>query len=232
MTYVMGDLHGALDKFCEMLDKIRFKDTDILYVLGDIIDKGADSIKLLQNLSYRPNVYSVMGNHESMALELLSQLPTEAGQINPQDFDSETLAQILSWSKEGGAATVSEFMKLTPDEKEGVLEYLEDMPPYEIAEVGGKVFILVHAGIADFEPEKDLDSYEPEAFYTEGADYTKQYFDKFYLVTAHTPTEQINSAYQDRIYTGNNHIAIECGSCDGGALACYCLDNGKEYYVF
>ena len=232
MTYVMGDLHGELDLFCEMLEKIRFKNTDTLYILGDIIDKGANSIKLLQNLSYRPNVYPIMGNHEKTAVELLSELPMEAGQINPADFDSETLQKILSWSKEGGMATISEFMKLSPDEKEGILEYLEDMPPYEIAEVGGKVYILAHAGIADFEEGKDLDSYEPEAFFSEGADYTKQYFDNFYLITAHTPTEEIDPSCQDKIYFGNNHIAIECGASQGGALACYCLDNGKEFYVF
>lgn len=232
MTYVMGDLHGALDRFCEMLEKIRFKNTDTLYILGDIVDKGADSIKLLQNLSYRPNVYPVMGNHEKMAFDLLSELPSEAGQINPADFDEETLAKILAWSKDGGMPTISEFMKLSSDEKEGVLEYLEEMPPYEIAEVGGKVFILAHAGIAGFDSSLELDSYEPEAFYSEGADYTKQYFDKFYLVTAHTPTDEINPSYQDKIYFGNNHIAIECGTSDGGALACYCLDNGKEYYVY
>ena len=232
MTYVMGDLHGMLDRFCEMLDEIKFKNTDTLYILGDIVDKGADSIKLLQNLSYRSNVYPVMGNHEKTALDLLSCLPEEAGQINPKDFDPETLAEILEWSKNGGASTISEFMKLSPDDKEGVIEYLEDMPPYEIAEVGGKIFVLAHAGIADFDPEKELDSYEPEAFYTEGADYSRKYFDKIYLVTAHTPTEEIDPSYQDKIYVKNNHIAIECGASDGGALACYCLDNGKEYYVY
>lgn len=232
MTYVMGDLHGMLDQFCEMLNKIKFKNSDTLYILGDIVDKGSDSIKLLQNLSYRPNIYPVMGNHDKTALDLLSELPAEAGQINPADFDKETLAKILEWSKNGGAVTVSEFMKLSPDDKEGVIEYLSDIPPYEIAEVNGKVFVLAHAGIADFDPSKDLEEYEPEAFYTEGADYTKQYFDKFYLITAHTPTEQIDPSFQDKIYFGNNHIAIECGVSDGGPLACYCLDNGREYYVY
>ncbi len=232
MTYVMGDLHGLLDRFCEMLDKIRFKNTDTLYILGDIVDKGADSIKLLQNLSFRPNVYPIMGNHENTALELLSALPEEAGQINPADFDSETLSKILEWSKNGGMATISEFMKLSADDKEGVLEYLSDMPPYEIAEVGDKVFILSHAGIANFEEGKDLEDYDSEDFFSEGADYTKQYFENIYLVTAHTPTDEIDPSCQDKIYFGNNHIAIECGASDGGALACYCLDNGKEYYVY
>ncbi len=232
MTYVMGDLHGMLDQFCDMLNKIKFKSSDTLYILGDIVDKGAESIKLLQNLSYRHNIYPIMGNHDKLALDLLSELPTEAGEMDPSAFDKETLSKILAWSKEGGMPTVSEFMKLSPDDKEGVLEYLSDIPPYEIAEVNGKVFILAHAGIANFDPSKELDDYEPEDFYTEGADYTKQYFDKFYLITAHTPTEEIDPSCQDKIYFGNNHIAIETGVSEGGPLACYCLDNGKEFYVY
>ena len=232
MTYVMGDLHGMLDQFCDMLNKIKFKNSDTLYVLGDIVDKGAESIKLLQNLSYRPNIYPIMGNHDKKALELLSKLPMEAGEIDPSVFDKDTLAEIMEWSKEGGLATISEYMKLSPDDKEGVLEYLSDIPPYEIAEVNGKVFVLAHAGIRNFDASRELDDYDAEDFYTEGADYAKQYFENFYLITAHTPTEKIDPSCSDKIFFGNNHIAIECGVSEGGPLACYCLDNGREFYVY
>ena len=36
-TYVISDIHGEYDKFIELLDKIKLKETDILYVLGDIL---------------------------------------------------------------------------------------------------------------------------------------------------------------------------------------------------
>jgi serine/threonine protein phosphatase 1 len=232
MTYVMGDLHGMLDQFCDMLNKIKFKSSDTLYILGDIIDKGEESIKLLQNLSYRYNIFTIRGNHEKRALELLSALPLEAGSIDPSAFDKETLAKILEWSKDGGALTVQQYMALSPDEKEGVLEFLEDMPSYELAEVGGKAFILVHGGIAGFSPDKDLEDYDEDAFYTEGLDYSKQYYDNITIVSAHTPVGEIDPSNPEKIFKGNNHIAIECGVSNGGPLACYCLDNGKEYYVY
>ena len=37
-TYVISDLHGQLELFNQMLDKIQFKETDHLYMLGDAVD--------------------------------------------------------------------------------------------------------------------------------------------------------------------------------------------------
>ena len=41
MIYCVSDIHGELDKFEQMLELIRFSDEDHLYVLGDVIDRGA-----------------------------------------------------------------------------------------------------------------------------------------------------------------------------------------------
>ena len=49
MTYVCSDLHGyPLEKFMELLEKVNFSQEDQLYILGDIIDRGKDSVKLLK----------------------------------------------------------------------------------------------------------------------------------------------------------------------------------------
>ena len=38
-TYVMGDLHGQVEAFNRMLDKIKFnRDLDKLYLVGDYTD--------------------------------------------------------------------------------------------------------------------------------------------------------------------------------------------------
>ena len=37
-VYVMSDVHGCKDRFCEMLQCIGFQAEDTLYVLGDVID--------------------------------------------------------------------------------------------------------------------------------------------------------------------------------------------------
>ena len=42
MIYVMSDIHGMYDKYIEMMDLIDLKETDTLYILGDIIDRGVN----------------------------------------------------------------------------------------------------------------------------------------------------------------------------------------------
>ena len=38
MQYVISDLHGDLDSFKSILEKIQFQNTDEMFVLGDVID--------------------------------------------------------------------------------------------------------------------------------------------------------------------------------------------------
>ena len=40
----------------EMLKKIQFSDNDVLYILGDLIDRGPDGIKIIQDVMKRNNV--------------------------------------------------------------------------------------------------------------------------------------------------------------------------------
>lgn len=42
-TYVISDIHGMYNKFTELLNKIKLKDTDTLYILGDVLDRGTRS---------------------------------------------------------------------------------------------------------------------------------------------------------------------------------------------
>ena len=48
MIYVLSDLHGMYDKFIQMLELIQFSSSDQLYILGDVVDRGKNSIKCLQ----------------------------------------------------------------------------------------------------------------------------------------------------------------------------------------
>ena len=45
-TFVLSDIHGEYNKFINMLDKIHFSDKDTLYVLGDVLDRGPEPIKV------------------------------------------------------------------------------------------------------------------------------------------------------------------------------------------
>ena len=66
MNYVVGDIHGEYDRFIEIIKKIQLKDSDSLYILGDIVDRGSHPIKTLLKLMEMPNVICLVGNHEFM----------------------------------------------------------------------------------------------------------------------------------------------------------------------
>ena len=56
-TYFISDIHGEYDLFMKLLKKIKFNDNDTLYICGDIIDKGKDSIKLIKFVSNQKNIF-------------------------------------------------------------------------------------------------------------------------------------------------------------------------------
>ena len=228
MTYVVSDLHGCLDKFQRLLRQIRFSDTDVMYVLGDIVDYGEESMELLCDLSMRYNVIPIVGDHDFRALKLLRALDEMLRGGSP---DPEILGEMTEWITDGGQKTMEGFKALDDDMKEGVLEYLSDMSLYEEVTVKGRKYLLVHAGIADFDPETPLDDYMPEDFISEPLDVEREYFDNVTIIAGHIPTYEIDEADRGQIFYGEGSIIIDCGAAFDEPLACLRLEDGKEFYV-
>ena len=95
--YVMGDIHGEADRFHAMLKKIRFSEDDTLILLGDVIDRGPDGIALLLEIMEMPNVIMLLGNHEYMMLQYMSQ--------------DATGIEIRRWNKNGNAPTLDAYLR-------------------------------------------------------------------------------------------------------------------------
>ncbi len=51
MQYAVSDIHGCYDKYIELLRRINLKDSDTLYVLGDMIDRGPDVLDILEDFT-------------------------------------------------------------------------------------------------------------------------------------------------------------------------------------
>ena len=68
VTYVFSDIHGQYNMFIELLDKIDLKDTDTLYILGDVLDRGPHPIKTIRKLMEMPNAICLVGNLDIMAM--------------------------------------------------------------------------------------------------------------------------------------------------------------------
>ena len=229
MTYVMSDIHGNYHAFKKMLEEINFSDKDLLYIAGDLVDYGEEGMELICDVSMRENVYSIVGDHDFEALKMLSKF--EKMLKNGETPDPSYAKAMNDWVHDGGALTLEGFRKLDEDMREGVIEYLSDMSLYEEVEAGGKKYLLLHAGIAGFEPETPIEDYMPEDFISEPLDLKRAYFDDVTIVAGHVPTYEIDGAERGKIFRGEGSVMINCGAAFDEPLACLRLEDGKEFYV-
>ncbi len=228
MTYVVSNLHGCFDKFKKLLKEIQFSDGDIMYVLGDVVDFGDEPIELLCDISMRYNVIPVLGDCDYKAYKLLSELDK---MLNGEAPDAEVLSEMAQWMQNGGQKTIEGFKALDADMREGVLEYLCDMSLYEEVTVSGKNYVLVHAGIADFDPDTALEDYMPEDFISDPIAPDRQYFKDATIIAGHVPTYEIDGAEHGKIYKGEYAYLIDCGAAFGEALGALRLEDGKKFYI-
>ncbi len=233
MTYVMSDIHGEYDKYIAMLGKINLKDSDTLYILGDVVDRGERPVDILLDMMSRSNVFPILGNHEIVASELLSKLLVEITEENhDKQITPELMESLIMWQMDGGETTLKQFQALSVEEREYILEYFDEFMPYEVAEIGGRTFILVHSGLGSFSPDKELDDYTLNelAFMRSDPDVRCFEDDNVFVVSGHTPTKYISG--KSEIYKSQNNVCIDCGATfDGGRLACLCLETMQEFYI-
>jgi len=230
MVYAISDIHGCFDKYRAMLSEIQFKSTYTLYILGDVIDRGPDGIKILQDMNVRPNVFPILGNHEFTAAVCLPWLSRE---ITDQSLDSladDQIAALSEWITNGGGPTLRALKELSQEERQDILEYFQEMELFAEVEAGGRRFVLTHAALENFAPAKPLDAYELQDFLFGRPNLETVYYPDKILVFGHTPTRLLGG--QDRIFRRGTMIDIDCGCVfPGGQLGCLCLDTMEEFYV-
>lgn len=228
MRYVLSDIHGEFDKFMLMLDKINFSKDDVMYILGDVIDRGEKSIELLKFIKSKNNINFLLGNHEYEMLNYFNNKPN-------------------CWFDNGGFDTYKELIRLPQSEFIDILNFIETRPMYHIEDN----YILVHGGlkiprhINVLNIEIFLSKQIPDTFlWIREKFFTKQALENYTIIFGHTPTyklyrsvDNINppipfSIWYDKKY--KDKIGIDCGavfSRYGGRLGCLRLDDMKEFYT-
>ena len=184
-------------------------------------------------LKYPSNVFGIFGNHELMMADCFNIITQEITNEFLDSFDEEKLMKLSDWMNNGAFQTIQEFKKLSKEEQKDIIEYLMEFTAYEEVEVKGRYYLLVHAGLGNFSPDKQMWEYELNELVWDRPDYEKMYFPDKYIISGHTPTMAIK--YNPRpgyIYQANHNIAIDCGcNFPGGRLACLRLEDMKEFYV-
>lgn len=230
MTYVISDVHGEWDRYEALLEKIQFRDDDTLYVLGDVIDRGPEGVKILRDMALRPNVVPLLGNHEFMAAMCLPWLLAEITEESLAKLDQAHVGALQDWMNNGGGPTLRALGALSQEERRDILDYLREFSLYEEVEVNGRAFVLVHAGLKNFSPEKPLENYALEELLLSRPGPGTAYWPDRTVICGHTPTWYLGDD-AGRILRRDTWMDIDCGCGSGGPLGCLCLDTMGEFYV-
>lgn len=78
---VTSDIHGHISLLQRLLERAVFSDGDMLFILGDIIEKGPQSLETLRfvmRLAEQENVTVLMGNVDLSRVQMLENLSEES----------------------------------------------------------------------------------------------------------------------------------------------------------
>jgi len=201
-TIAIGDVHGCADEFEELLDALNILEGDRVIQLGDLINRGPDSHRVLE-LARIYKIEAVIGNHE---LRLL----TAKRENNPsllKDYDRETVRQLTQqdW------------------------EYLEALPNLIYDTINDTVF--VHAGFIPGQPWQQqplniitqiqvIDKKGRAARRSDCSDglpWANTWIGKPFVVYGHTP--------RPKVLQRAGSIGIDTGCVFGGHLSAYTLED-------
>lgn len=94
-TIAVGDIHGCLKPFEQLLDAIELMSDDVLVILGDVADRGPESrgvIERLLDLRTQCQLVCITGNHEEMLLGAV-----------------DGTMPLQEWLRHGGAETLDSY---------------------------------------------------------------------------------------------------------------------------
>lgn len=260
-TYVLSDIHGLKDRYDRMLETISFSDEDVLYCLGDVVDRGPEGVEILLDMMGRKNVTLLMGNHEYMMLSYLHELRKDTHEESNRWRHLSAMYEL--WSMNGGGTTLLGYEKLSRFSQDAVVEYVESLPlVIPDLRIGGKRYYLVHGAPVlphvsdDIIYFKDLHPFDVvedddlvKSYLWDRVNPNVGYFDNRTVIFGHTMTYQYQNDRPYQIWFDQSHhnslrhlfesktenlIGIDCGCAANNKwsqLGCLRLDDLQEFYA-
>ena len=227
MHYVLSDIHGNEGRFHSILAQIKLKETDTLYVLGDVVDRHPWGLRILRQLMAMPNARLLLGNHEYMLLRALG---------HPVDANIDNGTALAHWYRNGGNVTHRHWKCLRKAVRREIIDYLSALPLSCDVELGGNHYKLVHAA-----PEELWDTNTDPRYLTRThfavwrrLDPADPIPEGYTLIFGHTPTGHFQDCVPMEVWYGENRIGIDCGcgypGNGPGRLCCLRLEDGKVFY--
>lgn len=218
-TYVCSDLHGEFPAYKAIIKQL--KKNDKLYILGDVIDRGPDGIKILQDIMKRKDkgqVEFLIGNHELMMIQSLF------------------LGEKNDWDKNDNTETKESFKKLSTGEQTKLKEFLLNSFVYKNIGVKSRKIHLVHARSVQSEndnrdmtvremiEEGQMDMMTKALWDSPGYDCASGEIAKKGTTTiiGHTPNRMVECR--------DNYIDVDCGAGYYGNASLVDLTKGNVKY--
>ncbi len=205
MYYLIGDIHGYLDKLASLFNKLdkQLTPQDVLIFLGDYIDRGPSSyevVELLISISKKHKTVFLKGNHESMFLDYLNGVDTSG--IFLMNGGNTTM---LSYNRNRGGFKVPRHH----------MSFFEKLRLY----YEGEDFIAVHAGLnPNIDRLTDQEEHDliwiREPFFQSNKKWKKT------IIFGHTPTAMFSEKGLIHIDKKRNIIGIDSGVIFGRDLVC------------
>lgn len=224
MTYICSDIHGEYGLFVILLRSIGFSQKDEMIICGDVIDKGASSVRLLNLISkYKIFIY-IIGNHEHDFLKYYYSLMKDRN----GNYD-EVLQKLQENFPDDGRFLTWEH-----------IDWLECQPYY----IEHESFICVHSGI----PVLQRNTLMPlEEVTVNQFVYDRRFKEPSVLPNTdkciffgHTPTNYLTGKHEIIPYpkvadlkkiSDITKVHLDIGSWLGGGVGCLCVDTLQCYYV-
>lgn len=200
----VGDIHGCLSSLQKLLQLVDPQDNDHFVFLGDYIDRGEDSVGVVDYLIAFSTRYSstfLRGNHEQMLMDWFDEKESPWLQYN--NGGAKTLQDYNDSQSRGIPNSHLEFFRKTP------LSWVCDN------------YIFVHAGLRPCIPlEKQAEDdllWIREPFLSSKYDWGKT------VVFGHTVLE--------KPLITHNRIGLDTGAGHGGRLTCCDVLSGQSWSI-
>lgn len=248
-TYAITDLHGMWDLWEQISEYCD--ETDVIYFLGDAIDRGKDGLKIMESLLKDKRVIYLLGNHEEFLIEIAPQLIGK----NEEDILITQNNDFYLWICNGGYDTMRTFINCTTEKQKWFLSKLKRLEDIDIyINKFNKIIYLCHAGT-----NPDYDAYDFMLFEQQKQNpYTwdrrhfyrswGKGFENCYVVHGHTPVQSlwenniVNSSIRKNkknvllpniaIYENGHKFDLDLASFDTKTVALFDLDELKVVKYF
>jgi len=223
-VFVISDIHGRFKMLEKLLTKWK-RDEQRLIFLGDYINRGEDSLPVLQlikQLVDERHAIALKGNHEAMFLEWM-QVPERRTQMFINIGGIATIQSLKTFVLERDS-TIEQLVVSIKDEHGHIIDWLETLPLYY---KWGNYF-FAHAGINPYVEQ-------PESSLEEDLLWIRDEFTQFphrateTVVFGHTPTTNLNDDLSSKVWLSPclKKIGIDGGaSYPGGQLNGVVLTKG------